>query len=140
MRALLCSICLSLAMCLPAAVAAAQSWDVTVVSATGETQLLQGRTYRIPVHLPSPLFGRVISGGGVVDCIALTNMIRIGVQHSLVYGNSVATITIERPDAFQRYSPVCEALLKTAGPGQSFSGTVTASDGGTVAITVVANP
>lgn len=138
MRAL-CLLVVAVASALIPQVAAAQSsWDVTIVSATGAMQMIQGRTYRAK-EARSP-FSDKLRLGSELESIG-TFRIHARVCYSTVNQDSAAVIVVERDHAArQRFEPISSAVLRTPGPGQSFSGTVQTSDGGSVTISVVANP
>lgn len=131
--------CLIIVACLQAAASAQSSWDVSIVSATGRMQAFQGRTYRVKATQEGPFAGRVRIGS-TFDYRG-TLQLHVDMAHSLVRNNSAASITLSHAHPRnQRYEPISKAVLGTAGPGQSFSGTVLASDGAAVAIAVTANP
>lgn len=124
-------------ICLPAVASAQSSWDVSIGPATGAMQTFQGQTIRVKATQQGPFAGKVRVGleNGYIGFVRL----RVEVQHSLLFNNSGAALTLDQLTR-QRDLTISKAVLGTAGPGQSFSGTVATSDGGSVAITVVANP
>jgi hypothetical protein len=126
------------ALCLPSVAVAQSSWDVTVSGGTGAMAMLAGRSYRVPnIRASFPLNLELGSAGETLGGVKIT----VAVMHSRTNGDNSAVIAIEAPHAIgQRYEPIAKAALKRPGPGASFNGTAAASDGGSVTVTVTANP
>lgn len=122
------------AILLPGVASAQSSWDVSIVSATGAMQIVQGATYNLPAKPhpfnPATLFGVDVSGG-----IVFGRNHRITVA---VHNSRSCTVILERDNGI-RYEPIATAALKNPAGGTSFSGAVLASDGGAVTIAVSGN-
>lgn len=135
--------------CWPGAAMAQSSYDVTITSATGTMQMLQGRTYRFKAFRSyAHRFGCAMDGGGSLRINVAVNQRAPAAPPPSVpdavfnVPESFAIITIERDHPLrQRYEPISIASLKSATwAGQSFSGTVATTDGGSATVSVVANP
>jgi hypothetical protein len=114
--------------------AIAQSWDVTVTSATGKMQRLQGSTFSVRAFTLNPGSTNV---RGIAYVSSPGTMVNIDM---LLLPGVSSTANIYLHDSPGGFHLVSQANVQNVGAASSFSASSKTSDGGTVSISVTFRP